>query len=210
MKIKPMLFGIIASGAAVVGAQSVAANTWGVTVDVPLNSGTRVGAIVHLSPHLALSPGVYADYRFYEFVDTLSKTKVGSSGAINDQDVNPTVTVDLGVDYYFTPHNRVSLFAGGLIGYGFGSYREQSGSNTVNVQADDNSSFSLTSGVRIGGRYMLTERFGLYARAGFYLSFSSAKIQRQNESTNTITVKRTTTLLRLSTLATPIGVIFYF
>ena len=45
MKIKPMLFGIIASGGAVVGAQSAAANTWGITFAAPLNSGTQIGVL---------------------------------------------------------------------------------------------------------------------------------------------------------------------
>ena len=210
MKMRSMLFGIFVFSTVVVGAQSAVANTWGITFAAPMNSGTRIGAIVHLNPHLALDFGLSVDYRFLQVMDSIDKTKISSFGTASERLENPVVLVGLGLDWYFRPHDRVSLFAGGGIGFGFRGFREVSDTNTFNVQADGNTQFDFFVGANAGGRYMLTERFGLYASAGLVLSFVTAGVERRNERTKTIITKRDVTLLRLNTVVTPVGVIFYF
>lgn len=210
MKMRSMLFSIFVFSTVVVGAQSAVANTWGITFAAPMNSGTRIGAIVHLNPHLVLRSSLSVDYRFYQFTDRINETKISSFGTASERLENPVVLVGLGLDWYFRPHDRVSLFAGGGIGFGFRGFREVSGSDTINVQADGNTRFSFSVGASAGGRYMLTERFGLYASAGLTLGFVTVGFERQNERTKTITTKRSVTLLSLNTVVTPVGVIFYF
>lgn len=210
MKMKLMLLGIFVSAAVVVGAQSAAANTWGITFAAPMNAGTRIGAIVHLNPHLALRSSLSVDYRFYQYTDSLNKTTISSFGTANERLTTPVVAIGLGLDYYFRPQDRVSLFVGGGVGFGFRTFREASGRDTINPQADAARRFSFGVDSRIGGRFMVSERFGLYASARLTLGFVTVGNERQNERTKTITSKRSTTLLHLNTVVTPVGVVFYF
>lgn len=213
MKTKLVLVAMLAFGAILVAAQPAPANTWGLTVDSLLLEGTRLGAVIHATPNLVFSPGLFVDFRSFTNEDKVTNTELSSSGNSGPDDNDPVVRVDIGVDYLFQPEERVTLYAGGVLAFGYGSYSDDLsglGAPTGDPVSDDNTNFEVVFGPRLGGRFMITERFGLYAHAGLYLEFDRVNIKETDETASVVNTDEVDTLFSVGTAVTPIGVVFYF
>lgn len=212
MKTKLVLVAMLAFGAILVAAQPAPVNTWGLTVEAPLLGGARLGAVIHATPNLVFSPGLFVDFDSFTNENNLANTEFSSSGTPANDENEPVVRVDIGVDYLFRPEERVTLYAGGLLAFGYGSYSDDlSGPGiTGDPDSDENTNFELVFGPRLGGRFMITERFGLYAHAGLFLQFDRANIKETDETSGIVDVDQTITQFFVNTEVTPIGVVFYF
>jgi hypothetical protein len=164
---------------------------------------TRLGMTYFLSDNLALKPGVIVSFSSYVNEDKFNNTTDIETG----DTTGSVVFIDTALDYYFTPGQPVSIFAGGSVAAGYGFYKE-AGNWYTNV--NDDYLFQIVGAARIGARYLFNESFGIYITGALKTFYEYEHVRESDRTTGATTGNDVNTSFDLYIDTSSIALVYCF